>query len=176
MKWKKYGSVIFFATFLITFCLLFLIGKLTGSALRKIPKMILFWWGMISFFIFLFGIGKVFLQWYRSKQFRGPSILRVVFVMAFAILAVVNVGIGMFINVFMYQPEHVVMRDGKRMVATVSSFLQETVNYYEYKSFLFRGVERIGWEDYGNGGEDPIEQQKEPDRSYFKDTDGNEIE
>lgn len=68
--------------------------------------------------------------------------------------------VGIFISAFMYEPEYVIERDGIRMAANVNSFLQEMVYYYEYKNFLFRGAEQIGWEDYGNGGGDPFEQER----------------
>ena len=77
------------------------------------------------------------------------------------------------INVFVYHPEHVVEEKWDAYGSSVSSFLQETVTYYDYKNVLFRGREAIGWEDYGNGGGDPFEQGIEPGSSYFRDTDIN---
>lgn len=62
------------------------------------------------------------------------------------------------------------------MVASVYSYLQEMVYYYEYKNIIFQGSEQIGWEDYGNEGGDPFEQGREPKRWFFENMDGNTIE
>lgn len=86
-------------------------------------------------------------------------------------IVVATMGIGMFISVFKYRPEHIEERNGVRMVASVNSFLQEMVYYYEYRNSLFRGAKEIGWEDYGNGGGNPIQQKREPERWFFEDMD-----
>ncbi|MDY5026336.1 MAG: hypothetical protein SPF19_07400 [Oliverpabstia sp.] len=85
-------------------------------------------------------------------------------------------GIGMLFSMFSYHPEYVVERNGIRMVASVNSYLQEMVYYYEYKNAVFRGSEQIGWEDYGNGGGDPFQQEQEPVRWFFEELDGNTVE
>ncbi len=103
--------------------------------------------------------------------------LRRLFLAVYCILVCGTIVFGLFISTLMYKPEHVVERNGICMVASVNSFLQEMVYYYEYKNFLFRGAEKIGWEDYGNGGTDPLEQDgREPKRWYFEDAVGNVIE
>lgn len=75
----------------------------------------------------------------------------------------------MDIGSFTYTPEHIVVRNGVRTVACVNSFLQEQVCYYEYKGLLFRGNEELGYEDYRNGGTDPLEDEnREPLCEYFE--------
>ncbi|MBT9617839.1 hypothetical protein [Mediterraneibacter faecis] len=55
------------------------------------------------------------------------------------------------------------------MVASVNSFLQEQVYYYEYKNLIFRGSEELGYENYGNGGRDPLEDEnRDPRYKHFK--------
>ena len=56
------------------------------------------------------------------------------------------------------------MQNGVRMVASVNSFLQEQVYYYEYKNLIFRGSEELGYENYGNGGRDPLEDENRDPR------------
>lgn len=68
-----------------------------------------------------------------------------------------------------YTPEHIVVQNGVRMVASVNSFLQEQVYYYEYKNLIFRGSEELGYENYGNGGRDPLEDEnRNPRYKHFK--------
>lgn len=63
---------------------------------------------------------------------------------------------------FTYKPEHVVERDGKKMVAYVSNFLDVEVNYYEYINKFVRGNNVKINEYYGSGGYDPFEIDKIP--------------
>ncbi len=176
MKWKKYWGMIPFIIYLVLKLSLLVIGSLTASSLRSVPKIVLFWFAMLSVLILIFWIGSMFFKWNRIKKFRGSMILKNIFLIIFAFGGFGAMVIGLFINVFTYEPEHIVERNGIRMVASVNSFLQETVYYYEYKNFLFHGKGYIGYEDYGNGGGDPIEAGREPNAWFFKDLDGNVIE
>lgn len=56
---------------------------------------------------------------------------------------------------FWHQPEHVVEKDGKKMVAYVNSYLQKIVYYYDYKTPFIRGKQLKIMVDGGNGGSDP---------------------
>lgn len=60
-----------------------------------------------------------------------------------------------FLFAFWHQPEHVVEKDGKKMVAYVDSYLQKTVYYYDYKTPFIRGKQLKIMVDGGNGGSDP---------------------
>ena len=61
------------------------------------------------------------------------------------------------------------VQNGVRMVASVNSFLQEQVYYYEYKNLIFRGSEELGYENYGIGGRDPLEDEnRDPRYKHFK--------
>lgn len=173
MKWKKYWGMIPFTIFLFLQLCIMLIESLTESTLRSKPKLVLFWVALISCLILILWIGSIF---FRRHRMRSHLVLKNIMLTIYIVFAAAMMCIGIFISAFMYKPEHVIKRDGIRMVANVNSFLQETVYYYEYKNFLFRGAEQIGWEDYGNGGGDPFEQEREPERWYFKETDGNAIE
>lgn len=78
---------------------------------------------------------------------------------------------------FSYDPEHIVTKYGIKMVASVHSFLDEQVEYYEYKNWFFYG-QNLGYEYYGSGGNDPLAQKPKPDpvRFTFYDLDGHVIE
>ena len=167
-KYKKYWGVIPIVEFLLIRMSVGLVEVSTDSALRNIPQMLLFWFGGISIAILVIWIGRSLL-WKNKEPIPGViRILRAIFRVIYCGGIVVAFGIGILSSVFFYSPEHVVERNGTRMVASVHSFLQETVYYYEYKNVLFRGTEPIGWEDYGNGGGDPFQQKKEPHHSFFE--------
>lgn len=173
MKWKKYWGMIPFTIFLILQLCTMLIESLTESMLRSKPKLVLFWFAFISCLLLILWIGSMF---FRRRSMKNCLVLKNIMITIYIVLATVVMYVGIFISAFMYKPEHVIERDGIRMVANVNSFLQEMVYYYEYKNFLFCGAEQIGWEDYGNGGGDPFEQERQPERWYFEETDGNVIE
>ena len=48
------------------------------------------------------------------------------------------------------------------MIAKVRSFLEEQVDYYQYKNVLFCG-KWLGHENYGNGGGDPLAEEETPE-------------
>lgn len=176
IKWKKYWGVIPMIIFLAVKMLVILIGGFTDSVLRIVPQMILSCFGVISIYILVFWLDRIFLWHNREHPSLGIRIARKVLSVIYCIMVVGTMGIGMLFSMFSYHPEYVVERNGIRMVASVNSYLQGMVYYYEYKNAVFRGSEQIGWEDYGNGGGDPFQQEQEPVRWFFKDLDGNTIE
>lgn len=146
-----------------------------GAALRSIPLQILYWSLLLSVFIlFLWAILRLY-QWIRTKG----GVLRViygVFCVVLALGAVVAVPFLLFVGAFSYTPEHVVERDGIKMVACVQSWLDTYVTYYPYQNILFRGAASCGYAYYGNGCFDPFETDSEPKCWAFYDLDGNLIE
>jgi hypothetical protein len=85
---------------------------------------------------------------------------------------------GVLFSIFIIKPEHIVEKNGKKMVAYVHSFLQVYVDYYDYKNAIVRGTQIRINEDYGNGGYDPFEREKMPtiQRYIYYDKDGNMTE
>lgn len=175
IKWKKYWGVIPIVVFLTGKIIVKLIGAFTDSVLRSVPQMILSCFGVISIYILVFWIGRFF---WRNREQLSTSIriVQKVLIVIYCVMIVGTVGMGLFFSVFSYHPEYVVERNGIRMVASVDSYLQEIVYYYEYKNAVFRGTVQIGWEDYGNGGGDPFQQEQKPVRWFFEDANGNTIE
>ncbi|WWU64666.1 hypothetical protein QJR26_16915 [Clostridium baratii] len=59
------------------------------------------------------------------------------------------------------ESEHIVEKDGKKMVAYVSSFMKTRVEYYDYINLFVRGNKIKIYEDYGDFTGDPfIENEK----------------
>lgn len=75
--------------------------------------------------------------------------------------------------VFSYEPEHIVEKNGKKMVACVNSFLQVNVYYYDYINPFVRGRQLKISEDYGNGGYDPFKSDKMPNVRLYTYYDDN---
>lgn len=91
----------------------------------------------------------------------------IVFLMIFGFLAFA----------FLHQPEHIVEKDGKPMVAYVNSFMEVDVYYYDYVNSFVRGnIIKIG-ENYGNGGYDPFKKDEMPKvkRYIYYDDNGKAI-
>lgn len=91
---------------------------------------------------------------------------------------VLSIGIYIFVGFILYaftESEHIVEKDGKKMVASVDSFLQVTVDYYDYVNPFIRGDKIRISEDYGNGGYDPFEQEGTltPKHYIYYDDNGN---
>ena len=78
---------------------------------------------------------------------------------------------------FMYNPEHIIEKENKKMVACVNSFLQVRVAYYDYVNCFVRGNQVRISEDYGSGGYDPFEIDKmpSPQKYIYYDENGNII-
>lgn len=77
----------------------------------------------------------------------------------------------------MYNPEHIIEKENKKMVACVKSFLQVRVAYYDYVNCFVRGNQVRISEDYGSGGYDPFEIDKmpSPQKYIYYDENGNII-
>lgn len=58
-----------------------------------------------------------------------------------------------------FPPEHIVEKEGRKMVGYVRAFLRTEVDYYDYYNVFFRGKYRLIEEDYGKGGFDPFNEK-----------------
>ena len=56
--------------------------------------------------------------------------------------------------------EHIIEKNGEKMVAYVDSFLQVEVKYYDHINSFLRGNKIRIYEDYGSGGFDPFEKDE----------------
>ena len=154
------------------FCIVFvrLVETTTENRLRILPRNLLICFGMIS-------IG-ILLLWLNTRK--TISVHRI-FSFALKIVSIFLIAAvtltGLFIMGFSHCPEHIVTKNGIKMVASVHSFLDEQVEYYAYKNWFFYG-QQLGYEYYGSGGKDPLAQEPKPGpiRSTFYDFDGHVIE
>ena len=95
------------------------------------------------------------------------------------LIVVAIVSLNVFIRgVFGHQPEHVVERDGRMMLARVDSFLQVEVRYYNHINAIVRGNNILIHEDFGNGGYDPfaLDEMPEVKRYMYFDENGEVID
>lgn len=77
---------------------------------------------------------------------------------------ILSIGIYIFLGFILYAftcPEHIVEKDGKKMIASVNSFLEVRVEYYDYINPFIRGNKIRIEEDYGDGGYDPFDLKEE---------------
>lgn len=148
-------------------------------SLRTIPYEILCVLGAIGAVVFLLW-GNVRLRQFTNARGNQPFLLCLVRnVLHLASVAGVLV-FGFYFLIFMafaHTPEHVVEKNGIKMVARVNSFLDVIVDYYQYKNPLFYG-KPLGQEWYGSGGYDPFvhDEPLEPITWEFRDLEGNVID
>lgn len=107
------------------------------------------------------------------------KVLRIISVVLF-IIVLIPISLYTYVFcVFAYQPEHIVVKDGNKMVAYVTGFMDTYVEYYDYKNFFFVGNKLKIKEFYGSGGFDPIENKYGHDYSVvcidYYDEDGKVI-
>lgn len=98
-----------------------------------------------------FVIGIIQLLWKIKNK-----IVKIISFILFIIVLIPCVLYTYIFCIFAYQPEHIVMRDGKKMVAYVNGFMDTYVEYYDYKSSFTVGNKLKIKEYYGEGGFDPI--------------------
>lgn len=156
----------------ILFCsiLVAVIEKATGDTFRILPRNLLICSGIVS-------IG-IFLLWLNTRKIiSAPRIFSFVLRMVSVFLIGAAALTGLFVMGVSHHPEHVVTKYGIQMVASVRSFLDEQVEYFEYKNWFFYG-RNLGYEYYGSGGNDPLAQKIKPDPVcfVFYDLDGDVIE
>ena len=174
---KLFWGVVPFAFFLLCMAVVAVVQKVTGDTLRMVPREILLCLGTASFgFLMLWGNIRFQLCWKGMDQrvFRMASmLLKALSVIVFVVLSFVS----LFFIGYSHRPEHIVTKNGIKMVASVNSFLDEQVYYYQYRNCFFYGKE-LGYEYYGSGGRDPFAQtpQPEPAEWVFYDLDGTVID
>ena len=128
---KKQWMFLPFGVYLFSQLLILGIEELTNSTLRSLPHIFLMWFGILSSLLLIIGLSKRFFAWISKRGIRMLSIIKKIWYGFAGLIGIVVVLIGLFISVFTYTPEHIVVRNGVRMVACVNSFLQEQVCYYE---------------------------------------------
>ena len=131
---KKQWSFLPLVFFLFLQLIIWGIEELTDSTLRSLPHMFLMWFGILSSLLLILELSKSFFAWGRKRGMRLLSVIKKIWYGFVVVIGIVVILIGLFISIFTYTPEHIVVQNGVRMVASVNSFLQEQVYYYEYKN------------------------------------------
>lgn len=169
---NKFGGVLPFIAIVFCGILVTAIEKVTDNTFRILPRNILICLGIISF-----GVLLLWLNTRKKIKMSDHRTFSVILKSASVFLFVVISLISLFVMVFSHRQEHIVTKNGVKMVASVNSFLDEYVNYYEYKNIFFYG-QNLGYEYYGSGGNDPLAQKPKPDpiRWTFYDLNGNVID
>lgn len=174
---KTFWGCIPFAVFLLCFSLVAIVQAAPGNTLRILPRNILICFGVGCFGILLLW-GNIIFSTFCGKK--DKTVLRMISVLAKVLSAsvfIVLVFASIFVMGYSHRPEHIVTRNGMKMVASVNSFLDEQVYYYQYKNWFFYGKE-LGYEYYGSGGNNPLAQTpaRTPLEWRFYDLEGNLIE
>lgn len=166
------------AAFLLI-CIIFntIIEAVTGCTLRDIPRNVLIFAGVGGFGLLLLWANlkhHAFVK--KSDKLKHRIIAQVIKIFSVSVFATTFL-VCSFIVACTYNTEHIVIRNDIRMVATVRSFLEEQVDYYQYKNPFFYG-KWLGYENYGDGSGDPLEETKKqnPESWVFYDLDDNVIE
>ncbi len=106
----------------------------------------------VAFISFVLIIAGIFQLLFRIKTRVLKNVLTSILIIALAISCPYMVAL----TGFSYTPEHVVTKDGIRLVAYVDGFMHTSVDYYDYVNFMICGSQLQLYEDYGDGGFDPI--------------------
>ena len=167
-------EVIFFVEFvsliilIIGYKLLVYVLKINNLALMNFPHFIFTGIFIVLSFLILIQIVIIIYTSVKSKILKGTIIITSI------IGSIIFFLYSLLILAFMYNPEHIIEKENKKMVACVNSFLQVRVAYYD--CFVRGNQVRIS-EDYGSGGYDPFEIDKmpSPQKNIYYDENGNII-
>ncbi|KNF08991.1 hypothetical protein CLPU_4c00370 [Gottschalkia purinilytica] len=85
--------------------------------------------------------------------------------------------ISLYILVSSYDPEHLIIKDNKKMIAVVNSFFSVNVYYHSYHNLFVMGKPVLTEEYYGEGGYDPFDTEygHDPQKTIYFDEKGNRI-
>lgn len=166
------------ATFVLL-CILIIVtvNLISGDTLRIVPLTVLIIVGVISFGLLLLWANIKYMKHSQKVDTNSSRMLGTIIKFLSLIVFSVSCVICFFFLIFGYTPEHIVIKNDIKMIAKVRSFLEEQVDYYQYKNVLFCG-KWLGHENYGNGGGDPLAEtpKRNPKSWVFYDLDGNVIE
>ena len=153
------------------------VNLISGDTLRIVPLTVLIIVGVISFGLLLLWANIKYMKHFQKADTNSSRMLGTIIKFLSLIVFSVSCVICFFFLIFGYTPEHIVIKNDIKMVATVRSFLEEQVDYHQYKNPFFYG-KWLGHENYGNGSGDPLAEtpKRNPKSWVFYDLDGNVIE
>lgn len=174
---KSFWGCIPAAFLLICIVFITIIEAVTGCTLRVITRSVLIFAGVGGLGLLLLWANLKYHAFVKkSDKLIHHIIAQVIKIFSVSIFAITFL-VSSFVVACTYNTEHIVIRNDIKMVATVRSFLEEQVDYYQYKNPFFYG-KWLGHENYGNGSGDPLAEtpKRNPKSWIFYDLDGNVIE
>ncbi len=167
--WNKIKKSILFYTIVVAvvFVITHFLLKIFNAQFRQ--------WVYYSILVLvLIGIITGIIQIVRKKN-KKIKIIFLTIGLITSILIIIFWKVILLIIVFSYSPEHVVIKDDKKYLAYVNSFLKVDVYYYDYINFFLIGNKLRLHEYYGSGGYDPLDgtHNNKPLQYYYYDEQGN---
>ena len=119
-----------------------------------------FFVGFLIFkYIFLGSLAVKVVKWWHAKYIKKPSFIKEIAATAFGVLSLIFVFImiGWELWGLSGMPkEYIVIRDGKKCVASVIGWLDSSVSCHEYKGLFWMGEDTVSYEIY-HRTEDPFD-------------------
>lgn len=152
MKKRLY---IIFLSLCIFCCLFFCYGNdaiaLFGFKWRPWVIKTFFIGFLIFKYIFFGSLAVKVVKWWHAKHIKKPSFLKEIAATAFVVLCLVLLLVmtGWELWALSGMPkEYIVMRDGKKCVACVTSWHDSSVDCHEYKGLFLMGEDTVSYETY----------------------------
>ena len=114
----------------------------------------------------------------RSKDNIVQPILKLILIIIIVLLIIFG-RLIVFFYALAFSPEHIVTKNGQKLVGYSHGFRTTYVDYYKYVNSFVREINKVLYEDYGEGGFDPFNEshsESKPEKYYYYDNDGNVIE
>ena len=170
-RWRLLLLVVFLVCYGLC-ALLFLVAKLQ---LRFCPRLCLLLLGAVTMLVWARRC-KTLMGSTRGPRWEAARFGRVLCTLGAVLAVLVSLGVGL-----VRTPEHILVKDGMKMLVRVHSFLEIDVDYYEYKNAIFFG-RKCGNAWYGSGGNDPFHDgvndfyEMVPNTWHIYDEEGNLID
>lgn len=138
----------------ITFSLLYgIIFYFINLILNKNNMQFMSWIYYFSYsIIILFFLIGIFQLVFKIKS----KIKRNIFLIIISIFSAITISISIYVCMIAYNPEYIIIKDNKTMVATVESFHHTYINYYDYINPIMKSVNVINSEHCSSGSHNPF--------------------
>lgn len=160
-------TIVFAAIFVVYIIFLLIFNsnlEAKGLALRNAPYDKLYRIGVILFHpVVILVTVLVALRAYKKNSNTWHRIIDAVIAAAVFLFVSGYIGVSVMLAYNPWDfPEHEVVKDNKKYLAVVNSFLSVDVDYYDYVDENLRGNKIRISENYGKGGYDPFETSPMP--------------
>ena len=136
---KYFWGLIPITIFLLLKMFLLIIEKSLNLVLRDTPDCILFWFLIFSVLIFIiYVIIKIF-SFPIIQKFKYSLIIKSIVISLYCVSVIPILGFGVLCSAFTYCSDDTMIENGMKMVVRDTSYLDLSLEYYEYKNVLFRG-------------------------------------